>query len=87
MTGLIAKLMAYARYPRRTFVLLHPIRAAKFGLAYLAGRRLFGDAKAKRKGGERSATTRRRSGPARRGTRRGAPPGPRTDAATARGQA
>jgi hypothetical protein len=87
MTGLIAKLMAYARYPRRTFLLLHPIRAAKFGLAYLAGRRLFGDAKARRNGGKRGASTRHRSRPARRGARSGAPPRRQTDDATARGQA
>lgn len=43
MSGLIAKLLAYWRAPRKTFVLLHPLRAAKFGLAYLAGRKLFGN--------------------------------------------
>ncbi len=59
MTGLIAKLLAYAKYPRRTFLMLHPIRAAKFGLAYLAGRRLFGEANGKAKRRRRRRPPRR----------------------------
>lgn len=69
MTGLIAKLLAYVKYPRRTFLMLHPIRAAKFGLAYLAGRRLFGDANG-------TAKRRKRRRPPRR---RGVPPVPPTE--------
>lgn len=63
MTGLIAKLLAYVKYPRRTFLMLHPIRAAKFGLAYLAGRRLFGDANGTAKRRKRRRPPRRRGVP------------------------
>ena len=76
MTGLIAKLLAYAKYPRRTFFMLHPIRAAKFGLAFLAGRRLFGDANGKAKRRKRRRPHRR---PGVRPTER-----PRPDASSAR---
>lgn len=63
MSGLIAKLLAYWRAPRKTFVLLHPLRAAKFGLAYLAGRKLFG------RDGGREPGTRRGRGRARHARR------------------
>jgi hypothetical protein len=56
MTGLITKLLAYSRSPRKTFVLLHPIRTAKLGLAYLAGRSLF-----RRSGGKQTRRHRRRA--------------------------
>jgi len=76
MTGLIAKLLAYAKYPRRTFFMLHPLRAAKFGLAYLAGRRLFGDSNG-------AAKRRKRRRPRRRGGVRPTER-PRQDASAAR---
>ncbi|MGH7475681.1 MAG: hypothetical protein ACRELD_05280 [Longimicrobiales bacterium] len=41
MLGKLAKLVAYAKMPRRTFALFHPIKAAKLGVAYLIGRKLF----------------------------------------------
>jgi hypothetical protein len=40
MFGRIAKIVAYAKAPRKTFVLLHPVRALKFGAAYYAGKML-----------------------------------------------
>jgi hypothetical protein len=42
MIGRIAKVLAYAKAPRRTFVALHPWRAAKLGAAFWIGRKLFG---------------------------------------------
>jgi hypothetical protein len=40
MFGRIAKIVAYAKAPRKTFLMLHPVRALKFGAAYYAGKLL-----------------------------------------------
>jgi hypothetical protein len=37
----LLKLAAYARAPMATFVLLHPVRALKWGAALYAGRKLY----------------------------------------------
>lgn len=42
MFGRIAKVVAYARAPRKTFVVLHPIKALKFGAAFYVGKLLLG---------------------------------------------
>lgn len=42
MFGKIAKAVAYARAPRKTFVVLHPIKALKFGAAFYVGKLLLG---------------------------------------------
>jgi hypothetical protein len=42
MIGRIAKLLAYRKAPKKTFVALHPWRAAKFGAAFWVGKKLFG---------------------------------------------
>ena len=35
MLGKALKVMAYAKAPMKTFVMLHPMRALKMGVAYL----------------------------------------------------
>src|SRR5690606_19943921 len=42
MIGRIAKLIAYTKAPKQTFVALHPWRAAKLGAAFWVGKKLFG---------------------------------------------
>jgi hypothetical protein len=37
----LLKLAAYARAPRATFVLFHPIRALKWGAAFYVGKKLY----------------------------------------------
>jgi hypothetical protein len=42
MIGKLAKAVAYTKAPKKAFTMFHPIKAAKLGLAYLIGKRLFG---------------------------------------------
>jgi hypothetical protein len=35
MIGKLAKMAAYARAPRATFAVMHPVKAAKYGAIYL----------------------------------------------------
>jgi len=37
----LLKLTAYARAPKATFALLHPIRALKWGAAFYVGKKLY----------------------------------------------
>ena len=41
----ITKAIAYSRMPRGTFALLHPMRAAKLGVAMWVGRQVLGSRK------------------------------------------
>lgn len=38
----LAKLVAYKSAPKRTFALLHPVKALKWGAVFLLARKLFG---------------------------------------------
>lgn len=42
MIGKIAKAAAYTKAPRKAFFFLHPIKAAKLGIAYYVGKKIFG---------------------------------------------
>lgn len=42
MLSKITKLVAYTKAPKSTFTLLHPVRAAKMGLAYFVVRKALG---------------------------------------------
>ncbi len=77
MKGSIAKLLAYWRNPKKTFMLLHPLKAAKLGVAYLIGRKLFEGSKdgpRRAKKGHRTAPGGSRGPTARSRQARGGPP-------------
>lgn len=38
----LTKLVAYKSAPKRTFALLHPVKALKWGAVFLLARKLFG---------------------------------------------
>lgn len=47
----IVKVIAYAKAPRATFTARHPLRALKFGAAYMIGKKIFGKGKKARAAG------------------------------------
>ena len=42
MIARIAKMAAYAKAPRATFAMMHPLKAAKYGMIYWAVKSMMG---------------------------------------------
>lgn len=58
----LTKLVAYKKAPRKTFALLHPIKALKWGAAFYVGKRVWNKVSGGNDNREEGSTRPRRAG-------------------------